>query len=253
MLYYLAFWSFAMGLVVGSFLNVVIYRMPRRESLVSPGSHCPRCGASIHWYDNVPVVSWLLLRGHCRSCHAPIALRYPMVELLTGFGFLAAFVRIGYSPAVLLAWAAIAVLVALAFIYHDLGIVLDRLILPATIIGLTASIALDPQEWWYYIAASVGAGLVALGLSLLGPSGVRFGEAKVAMFLGAVLGPWVLAAVPLALVLRTVAGIALVFWKRGRYEARTVFAPYGLNGRMRQHVEQTDKHDAKDAEVMTWL
>ena len=75
------------GLAIGSFLNVVIYRLPRHESLAHPGSHCPNCETAIKWYDNIPVVSWLVLRGRCRSCAQPIAVRYPIVEAITGIGF----------------------------------------------------------------------------------------------------------------------------------------------------------------------
>ena len=85
------------GLVIGSFLNVVVYRLPRGMSLVHPGSSCPSCGAPIRWFDNVPVVSWLVLRGRCRRCHRPISLRYPLVELATGVLFAALFLIFGPS------------------------------------------------------------------------------------------------------------------------------------------------------------
>ena len=80
-------WFFMLGAVIGSFLNVVIYRVPRRMSLAWPPSHCPHCQHRIRWYDNVPIVSWLLLRGRCRDCKAPISPRYPLVEALTGLAF----------------------------------------------------------------------------------------------------------------------------------------------------------------------
>jgi leader peptidase (prepilin peptidase)/N-methyltransferase len=80
-------WFFVLGTVIGSFLNVVLYRLPRRMSIVWPPSHCPVCKKRIRWYDNVPIVSWLLLRGRCRDCQAPISLRYPLVEALTGILF----------------------------------------------------------------------------------------------------------------------------------------------------------------------
>jgi leader peptidase (prepilin peptidase)/N-methyltransferase len=85
------------GLVIGSFLNVVVYRLPRGLSLVRPGSFCPSCGASVRWFDNVPVVSWLVLRGRCRRCHRPISLRYPLVELATGLIFAALVLAFGPS------------------------------------------------------------------------------------------------------------------------------------------------------------
>jgi leader peptidase (prepilin peptidase)/N-methyltransferase len=224
--YYLAIWSLLLGLVIGSFLNVVIYRLPRRESLLWPGSHCPGCGSAISWRDNIPVVSWLILRAKCRSCRSPISVRYPLVEGITGVAFLAAFVFIGVSPAVLLAWALIAVVVALVWMQHDNGVIPDRLVIPAVLCGLGASVALDTKHWWYYLVGSAGAGAVALLLSFLTPGPTTFGQAKIAMLLGAVFGPYALAAVPIALVLRTFAGITLVFWQKGRLRARTVVTPY---------------------------
>src|SRR3954467_1068458 len=90
-----ALWVFAVGAVVGSFLNVVIARVPKGQSIVSPGSRCPRCGNPIAWYDNIPVLSWLLLRARCRKCGQPISVRYPLVELLTGVLAVAVFRRDG--------------------------------------------------------------------------------------------------------------------------------------------------------------
>ncbi len=76
-----------LGLAIGSFFNVVVYRLPRRMSLLRPGSACPSCGAPIQWYDNIPVVSWIVLRARCRQCHEPISIRYPLIELATGVIF----------------------------------------------------------------------------------------------------------------------------------------------------------------------
>jgi leader peptidase (prepilin peptidase) / N-methyltransferase len=224
--YYMAIWSAILGLVIGSFLNVVIYRVPRHESLVRPGSHCPGCGMAIRWYDNVPVLSWALLRGRCRSCRVRIAFRYPLVEAITGLAFLGAFWRIGFSPALLLAWAFIAVVVTLAFINHDHMVIPNRIVFPALVCGLAASMALDRPHWWQYLAGCVGAGLFALLLSLVTPGATRLSEVKMALLLGAVLGPYVLVALPVAVLLGISAGMALVFRQKGRLRARTVFVPY---------------------------
>src|SRR5262249_15233089 len=89
--------TFVGGLVVGSFLNVVIARLPTGQSIVSPGSHCPKCGHVLAWYENIPLLSWLALRGRCRTCRAPISVRYPGVELLTGLLFAATAFRYGAS------------------------------------------------------------------------------------------------------------------------------------------------------------
>jgi leader peptidase (prepilin peptidase) / N-methyltransferase len=224
--YYVTIWSLLLGLVIGSFLNVVIYRVPRGESLLRPASHCPGCGTAIRWYDNIPVASWVVLRGRCRSCRMPIAVRYPMVEGMTGVAFLAAFWRLGPSATLLVAWAFIAVVIALTFINHDQLMIPNRIVFPAVACGLAASIALDPRHWWQYLAGSLGAGLFALLLSVVRPGVTRFSEAKMGLLLGAVLGPYVLVALPVAAFLAIVAGIALLFRKNYRLRARTVFVPY---------------------------
>ena len=226
MQYYLAVWSLLFGLVIGSFLNVVIYRLPRHESFVTPGSHCPECGTAIRWFDNIPVAGWLLLRGRCRTCRTSISMRYPLVEGFTGVAFLAAYVCIGLSAGVLLAWALTAVLVTLGFIYYDHGVVPGKLVFPATLCGLGAGAALDLGHWWYYVAGSIGAGLLVFVLSLADPRRSHLGQVKVALLLGAVFGPWAVAAVPVAALFTAMAGITPVFWQKSRLCARTVFAPY---------------------------
>jgi leader peptidase (prepilin peptidase)/N-methyltransferase len=228
--YYLAIWSLLLGLVIGSFLNVVIYRVPRRESLVRPGSHCPGCGVAIRWHDNIPVASWVLLRGRCRSCHSRIALRYPLVEGITGLAFLATFWRVGPSATLPVAWAFIAVVIVLAFINHDHMVIPNRIVFPAVVCGLAAAIFLDPRHWWQYLAGCVGAGLFALLVAMVRPGVTRFSEVKMALLLGAVLGPYVLVALPFAALLGIFAGISLLFPQNYRLRVRTVFVPYQAAG-----------------------
>ncbi|MBC7294069.1 MAG: prepilin peptidase, partial [Thermoleophilia bacterium] len=133
--------SALLGLVIGSFLNVVIFRLPKGESLVSPGSHCPVCGYRIRWYDNIPVLSWLILRGRCRSCRTPIPVRYPLVEGLTALIFVLCYWRIGLAWSLPVAWAFSAALIAIAFIDLDHMIIPNRIVLPGAAIGLAAMIA----------------------------------------------------------------------------------------------------------------
>ncbi len=249
MQYYLAMWSLLFGLVIGSFLNVVIYRVPLRESLLRPGSHCPGCGVAIHWHDNIPVAGWLLLRGRCRSCHAPIAVRYPLVESLTGLAFLAAFLWVGPSATLLVAWVFIAVFITLSFVYYDHGLVPDRIVLPAIACGLAAGVVTDQQHWWGYVAGCLGLGLVALLVAAAVPGTSGLSEAKMAALVGAIVGPHVLLAVPAAVVLGLVVGIALLFWQKYRLRARTV-----SEASAREDVEADRETQRKvDAEVMRWL
>lgn len=131
-----------LGLIVGSFLNVVIHRLPRDESVVWPGSRCPTCGASVRPWDNLPVVSWVVLRGRCRDCGAAISARYPVIEALCGALFLAILVRYGVTLDTLLYWVFAAMLLAAAWIDFDHQIIPDELSLGGLALGLVAVPAL---------------------------------------------------------------------------------------------------------------
>jgi leader peptidase (prepilin peptidase)/N-methyltransferase len=214
------------GLVLGSFLNVVIYRVPRHESVVWPGSRCPECGHDIRWYDNLPVLGWALLRGRCRDCDAPISRRYPMVEALTGLLFLAAFLIYGLQGKLLFVWAFLAVLVVITFIDIDFFIIPDRIVLPAAIIGLAASVGLSPGQWWEYVVASLGSAAFLLALALIRPGGMGMGDVKMALLMGAVLGRYVVVAMFLAFLVGGVVGIGLMAAKRKGRKDKVPFGPY---------------------------
>jgi leader peptidase (prepilin peptidase)/N-methyltransferase len=224
--YYFTVVSLLLGLVVGSFLNVVIYRLPRRESLVRPGSHCPGCGSSILWYDNIPVVSWLALRGRCRNCHKPISGRYPVVEAVTGIAFAAAYWRFGPSWALLVSWAFIAAMLATAFIDHDHMIIPDKIVLPGALLGLAACVAIRPGLWWQYLVACVGAAIFMFVLSIVWPDGMGPGDVKMALFMGAVLGVSVLVALFLAFLLGSAVGVYLLMVQKKSLRTTIAFGPY---------------------------
>jgi len=130
---------FAIGTVFGSFLNVCIYRVPRGKSIVFPGSHCTSCGHPIPFYDNIPIVSYLLLKGRCRFCKSKISVKYPIVELLTGGVFLATFVRFGWSVELISACVLFSLLIIVAFIDFDTETVPDKITIPGIAIGLVLS------------------------------------------------------------------------------------------------------------------
>jgi leader peptidase (prepilin peptidase) / N-methyltransferase len=227
LLYVLCVIALLFGLTIGSFLNVVIYRLPRKESLSRPASHCPRCDTAIKWYDNVPVASWIALRGRCRSCGQPIAIRYPIVESMTGIGFALATWRFGVDWRTLVACAFVAALVAIAFIDYDEMIIADSIVLPGAVVGLGSSIALDPGRWWIYVVSSVGCGVFFLALVLLWPGGgMGAGDAKMGLFMGAVLGPRILVAVFVAFLLGSVVGIYLMVVKKAGRKTRVPFGPF---------------------------
>jgi leader peptidase (prepilin peptidase) / N-methyltransferase len=130
---------FLFGLIVGSFLNVCIVRLPREQSIVSPRSQCPRCKALIHWYDNIPLISFFALRGKCRSCGLPISWRYPLVELLNGLLYLWSYVAFGPTGEVGLVMALCSALLVITFVDLDHQIIPDVITLPGMVIGLLAA------------------------------------------------------------------------------------------------------------------
>jgi leader peptidase (prepilin peptidase)/N-methyltransferase len=181
------------GLVIGSFLNVVIWRVPRHESLVSPPSHCPGCDAPIAPRDNIPLVSWALLRGHCRHCHEPISARYPFIELLTAVLFAGVGARYAHTwalPAYLLLTAA---LVAISAIDLELFIIPNRIVYPvgfASVALLGGAAALDHN--WSAFGRSLLGGLAAFTffflLHVAVPRGMGFGDVRLSAVLGLYLG-----------------------------------------------------------------
>ena len=218
-----AIWATALGAVIGSFLNVVIARVPAGESIVAPGSRCPRCRAPIRWYDNVPIVSWLLLRARCRRCRAPISIRYPLVEALVAALALVAFLRHGLGLAALAELVFSAFLVALAFIDLDTWLLPHALTWPLIALGLgaaAAGIASAPSLGRSALGAAIGFGAfaaVSLGARLvLRKDALGFGDVWLLAGIGAWLGSGaLLPVVMLASIQGSVVGIALLLLGRG--------------------------------------
>jgi leader peptidase (prepilin peptidase)/N-methyltransferase len=181
------------GLVIGSFLNVVIWRVPRKESVVRPRSRCPGCEAPIAPRDNIPVLSWLMLRGRCRHCGEPIALRYPFVELVTGVAFAAVGARFAHSwglPAFLVFTAA---LIALSAIDLEHYVLPNRIIYPLGFVGvplLALASALDHD--WSALGRAFGGAVAAFAffyvVHLIAPHGMGFGDVRLSFVLGLFLG-----------------------------------------------------------------
>ncbi|HTQ68689.1 MAG TPA: prepilin peptidase [Solirubrobacteraceae bacterium] len=215
-----------MGAIVGSFLNVVAYRLPRKESLVKPGSHCTGCGTPVKPYDNVPVLSWLLLRGHCRSCGEPISVRYPLVEALTGVLCVGAVLVHHSAVSVTMSILVILLVVPAALIDLEYRIIPNRMTALGAIAALVVGAALDPSGEPGRLIAGAAAGGFLLLAALAYPAGMGMGDVKLAGVLGLMLG----AAVAPALLVALLAGVifgALVMAHRGVQAGRKTAVPFG--------------------------
>jgi prepilin signal peptidase PulO-like enzyme (type II secretory pathway) len=215
--------SLVPGLAVGSFLNVVAARLPERRSIVRPGSSCGSCGTLVRWYDNVPVLSYLWLRGRCRSCGVRFGLLYPAVELATALLVGASFLAFGASLEALIAAFFCVVLVAVSATDLRARIIPNVIVLPATAIVLVAQTLRDPSPEW--ALASLGASGFLFLAVLAYPSGMGMGDIKLALLMGAALGTQVSVALMLGLVAALVPSAILM----ARYgsAARKMAIPLG--------------------------
>ncbi|HEY7019423.1 MAG TPA: prepilin peptidase [Gaiellaceae bacterium] len=200
-----AFWP---ALALGSFLNVVAARVPLRRSVVRPASGCMSCGTELAWHDNVPVVSWLLLRGRCRSCGTRISPLYPAVELATAGLVAACFVTFGLTGEAFVASFFCVVLVVLSAIDLTHRIVPNRIVLPAACIVLVAQTALYPSPEW--LLAALGASGFLLAAALAYPAGMGMGDVKLALLLGAMLGRLVAVGLMVGMVAALVPSVILL-------------------------------------------
>lgn len=223
-----------LGLMVGSFLNVVIYRVPRDESIVSPRSACPACGAAIRERDNIPVLSWLVLRGRCRDCRAPISARYPLVELACGGLFAGTAARFGFAwdlPAYLVLFAG---LLALSCIDVERMILPKKIVYPLTVLvaALLILAAAGTGRWHEYligIICALGWFVVFFGMNLASPRLLGFGDVRLSLVLGLSLGwlgiGYVLLGFFSANLIGAVVGLILIATKQMGRQSRI---PYGV-------------------------
>jgi len=249
--FYLIFLG-AFGLLFGSFANVLIWRVPRGESIVSPGSHCPKCGHEVRWYDNIPVVSWLVLRGRCRDCAAPISARYPVIELASGALWVLAGLVWGFSPSIPLAISFLYLLLVLSAIDLDTRRLPTPLVAALAIVAAVAAVAaqvtglpfgplagMAATGWFSYPIVTAAVGFAAgAGTSMLiamiyravrGADGLGFGDVRLLGAMGLVLGPFVLLAYALGNIIGVLVAVpqALLAKKGGSLSARSIpFGPF---------------------------
>lgn len=227
-----AIFAFALGAAVGSFLNVCIYRLPAGESVVSPPSRCPGCGSKIRPRDNVPVLSWLLLRGRCRACGGRISARYPLVELLNGLLTLALFLKFGPSLTFLVLFVFCSALVAITFIDLDHQIIPDVISLPGIAVGFACSFFLPWLGWKSSLIGIVAGGgsllLVAWLYELFAKKeGMGGGDVKLLAMMGAFLGwravPFIIFASSL---IGSIIGVTLMVVQRKDAKLAIPFGPF---------------------------
>ncbi len=218
--------AFVLGLAIGSFLNVVIYRLPRKESLLHPGSHCPNCQAPVKARDNIPVLGWLLLRGRCRACGQPFSIRYPAVELLTAVLFALVVATQDEAIRVVLGLLLVTALVPIALIDLDVRLIPNVITGPFAIAALVAGLALDIDFVPEQLIAGAGAFAFFFLAAWLYPRGMGMGDVKLAGMLGLYLGRAVAPAIFLALILGVVVG-AIVIARLGQKAGRKTAVPFG--------------------------
>ncbi|HXJ67189.1 MAG TPA: prepilin peptidase [Actinomycetota bacterium] len=221
------------GLLIGSFLTVVEYRVPRKESVVGGRSMCPSCGSVIRARDNIPVVSWVLLRGRCRSCGARISAIYPLTELATAALFVGASLEFESVWVAALISAFLAVLLALSAIDIRHRVIPNRIVYPSAVVALVAVVVLDLTgqglDWVDGLIGLVAYGGGLLVIALIAPRGMGMGDVKLAGLIGLVVGSVALSHVAVAagaaILLGGLAGILLLALGRGR-KTKVPFGPY---------------------------
>ncbi len=229
------------GLVIGSFLNVVIWRVPRHDSIVKPPSHCPVCDAKIANRDNIPVVSWLLLRGRCRSCDAAISVRYPFVELVTGVLFAAVGARFAHSWALPAYLVLAGALIALSAIDLEHYLLPNRILYPAdgAVVVLLAAASAAEHDWGAFARAAIAGGIafaIFLTIHLVSPRGMGFGDVRLSFLLGFSLGwlGWgeVAGGLFSGFLYGAVVGVALIAFRVKGRKQQIPFGPYLAAGAM---------------------
>ena len=218
-----AAFAFAPALALGSFLNVVAARVPLKRSIVHPPSACMSCGERIAWYDNVPLVSWALLRGRCRSCKAAIPWVYPAVELATAVLVAGCILAFGVTWDALVASFFCAVLVVISATDLEHRIIPNRVVLPAAAFVLAAQTMLHPSPEW--ALAALGASFFLFVAAVVYPAGMGMGDVKLALLLGAMLGRVVPVGLMLGMLLALIPSIYLL--ARHGAKARKMGFPFG--------------------------
>jgi leader peptidase (prepilin peptidase)/N-methyltransferase len=214
------------GLAVGSFLEVVIYRVPRKLSIVRPASFCPNCKGKIAFYDNIPVLSYIILRGRCRYCKSRIPITSPLIEIMTSLLFLANYIAFGLSINTAIGIIFCCALIAVSFIDIEFKIIPNVIVLPLTVVGLALNIAADLSNWWMPLAFSAGAFVFMLIIHLISPRGMGMGDVKLSLMVGAFLVRNAVSALFLGFLIGSLYGLSLIIIKRKKLKQAIPFGPF---------------------------
>ncbi len=224
--------SFVFGAMIGSFLNVCIYRVPAGKSIINPPSACPNCGQPIKPYDNIPIISFILLGAKCRNCKTPVSWRYPAVEFLTGALFAGIAYTFGASIDMLIYVFLVSILITVSFIDLDHQIIPDKITLPGMVIGiLLSALSLLPVGWQQSLLGFfIGGGLLYLS-AVLSRGGMGGGDIKLAAFMGIFLG-WrkILLTLFVGVLLGSIVGVVMILFRHGKRKDKIPFGPFLVLG-----------------------
>ena len=214
------------GLVVGSFLEVVIYRIPRKLSIIKPASFCPTCKKKIAFYDNIPLLSFIILRGRCRYCKNKIPLNTLLVEIITALLFLANYIFFGLTMGTVTGIIFCSALVAISFIDIDFGIIPNVIVLPLAAIGLALNTIFRSSVWWMPLAFSGGTFLFMLIIHLIYPRSMGMGDVKLSLMVGAFLVKGVIMGLFLGFLIGAIYGSVLILSKKRKFKQAIPFGPF---------------------------
>jgi leader peptidase (prepilin peptidase)/N-methyltransferase len=223
---------FVFGTILGSFLNVVIVRLPQRQSIISPGSRCPACGSPIRFYDNIPLMSYVILRGRCRSCGSHISVRYPTVEALTGLLLVALVARFGLSPDLLSPLVLVLFLIPILFIDLATQTIPDRLSVTGIVVGflialIPGGLSVFASLWALAAGGAIMAVVALLGRVVFRQEAMGWGDVKMAAMVGAFLGfKQLLIALFLSFLRGAVVGVVLTARGSKSMESKIPFGPF---------------------------
>jgi leader peptidase (prepilin peptidase)/N-methyltransferase len=219
--------NFFLGAIVGSFLNVVIYRLPNEESIVSPPSHCPKCGHRLAWYDMIPIFSYIFLKGRCRYCGTKISIRYPIIEALTGFAFVGVGIRFGWSLQFFEYIIFSALLITILFTDLFYGIVPDVVVIPGAIVGLIFSLAKGKSAFLSSLYGALFLFAFFVAIILITHGGMGEGDATFGAMIGSFIGlKFSIATLVISFILGAVIGILLIIFLRKKGKDTMPFGPY---------------------------